>query len=359
MSDILLIGSCEPYSGKSALVLGIANRILEENKKVRIGKPLATCIELTNLPSMSYEGLIDDDVKFIGSTLNIEEENLISSVGLLDDISAEKRISNKDLKPGKGFDQILELAKDDFKGLNILETAGSLHEGMIYGLSLPQLAKSLDAKVLIVNLWEDCKSVDALLDAKKQLGDNLAGVVLNAVTPSEVDKIKTSIIPSLNEMNIEVFGVMPKSPLLRSVTVGELVRRLDARVICCPEKDQLLVETLSIGAMGVNSAMEFFRRRRNMAVVTGADRTDIQLAALEASTQCLILTGLGEPLSQLIHRAEELEVPILKVDLDTLASVENIEQAFGHVRIHESIKASYAIQLVKENVNLKRILEKI
>ena len=321
MSDILLIGSCEPFSGKSALVLGIAKRLLKENKKVRIGKPLATCIELTNLPSMSYEGLIDDDVKFIGSTLDIGEENLISSVGLLDDISAEKRIANKDLQPGKGFDQIEELINDDFEGLNILE--------------------------------------DALLDAKNQLGDHLAGVVLNGVMPNEVEKIKNKIIPSLAELNIEVFGVMPKSPLLRSVTVGELIRRLDAQVICCSEKDQLLVETLSIGAMGVNSAMEFFRRRRNMAVVTGADRTDIQLAALEASTQCLILTGLGEPLSQLIHRAEELEVPILKVELDTLSTVEIIEQAFGHVRIHESIKASYAIQLVQENVNLKKILEKI
>ena len=359
MSDIFLIGSCEPFSGKSALVLGIAKRLLEENKKVRIGKPLATCIELTNLSSMSYEGLIDDDVKFIGSTLNIGEENLISSVGLLDDISAEKRIANKDLLPGKGFDQIEGLVDDDFEGLNILEAAGSLYEGMIYGLSLPQLAKTLNAKVLIVNLWENCKSVDSLLDAKKQLGDLLAGVVLNAVEPEEVEKIKNQIIPSLEAMNIEVFGVMPKSPLLRSVTVGELIRRLDAQVICCPEKDQLLVETLSIGAMGVNSAMEFFRRRRNMAVVTGAERTDIQLAALEASTQCLILTGLGEPLSQLIHRAEELEVPILKVELDTLAAVEIIEQAFGHVRIHESIKASYAIQLVQDNVNLKRIFEKL
>jgi len=92
MSDILLIGSCEPFSGKSAMVLGIAKKLLQKKKKVRIGKPLATCIELTNLPSISYEGLIDDDVKFIGSTLNIEEENLISSVGLLDNISAEKRI---------------------------------------------------------------------------------------------------------------------------------------------------------------------------------------------------------------------------------------------------------------------------
>ncbi len=359
MRDILLIGSCEPFSGKSAMVLGIAKRLLEQDKEVRIGKPLATCIELTNLPSMTYEGLIDDDVKFIGSTLNIKEENLIPSVGLLDNISAEKRIANKDLLPGKGFEQIQSLVNDEFNGLNILEAAGNLYEGMIYGLSLPELAKNLNAKVLIVNLWEDSKSVDALLDAKKQLGDHFAGVVLNAVVPEEVEKIKNKIIPSLNDLNIEVFGVMPKSPLLRSVTVGELIRRLDAEVICCPEKEELLVETLSIGAMGVNSAMEFFRRRRNMAVVTGADRTDIQLAALEASTQCLILTGLGEPLSQLIHRAEELEVPILKVELDTLASVEIIEQAFGHVRIHESIKASYAIQLVQENVDLKRILEKI
>ena len=103
MSDILLIGSCEPFSGKSAMVLGIAKKLLQNKKKVRIGKHLATCIELTNLPSMSYEGLIDDDVKFIGSTLNIEEENLISSVGLLDNISAEKRIFNKALLPGNGL----------------------------------------------------------------------------------------------------------------------------------------------------------------------------------------------------------------------------------------------------------------
>jgi len=55
MSDILLIGSCEPFSGKSAMVLGIAKRLLQQKKKVRIGNPQATCIELTNLPSMSYE----------------------------------------------------------------------------------------------------------------------------------------------------------------------------------------------------------------------------------------------------------------------------------------------------------------
>ena len=101
--------------------------------------------------------------------------------------------------------------------------------------------------------------------------------------------------------------------------------------------------------------MEFFRKRRNMAVVTGADRTDIQLAALEASTQCLILTGAGEPLPQLINRAEELDVPLLKVEHDTLATVGVIEQAFGHVRLHEAVKATYAFRLVEEHCKLDQL----
>jgi BioD-like phosphotransacetylase family protein len=105
--------------------------------------------------------------------------------------------------------------------------------------------------------------------------------------------------------------------------------------------------------------MEFFRRRRNMAVVTGADRTDIQLAALEASTQCLILTGAGEPLSQLLNRAEELEVPVLKVDHDTLTTVEVIEAAIGHVRLNEAVKATYAIRLVEEHCHFEPLLERL
>ncbi len=84
-------------------------------------------------------------------------------------------------------------------------------------------------------------------------------------------------------------------------------------------------------------------------------RTDIQLAALEASTQCLILTGAGEPLPQLINRAEELDVPLLKVDSDTLSTVEVIEQAFGHVRLHEDVKATYAFRLVEEHCHLERL----
>ncbi len=357
MGKTLMIGSCEPFSGKSAFVLGIARQLIAGKQKVRFGKPLATSVELVNhcLP----QPLIDDDVRFVAETLGLQESELIPSLHHLASDVADKRLANSDLKAGKGFESLKKQLQSPLDGLTILEAAGSLHEGLLFGLSLGQVARGLDAQVLLVHLWKDSTSVDALLAARAQLGDRLLGIVLNAVTPDEVEELEQSVVPSLEALGMVVFGVMPRSPLLRSVTVGELVRRLEARVLCCSERLELMVETLSIGAMNVNSAMEFFRRRRNMAVVTGADRTDIQLAALEASTQCLILTGAGEPLPQLINRSEELEVPLLKVEHDTLSTVEVIEQAFGHVRLHEAVKATYAFRLVEEHCDLDRLFSNL
>ncbi len=355
MGTTLMIGSCEPFSGKSAFVLGLASQLVFKKQNIRFGKPLATSLERDEKETSLPTPLVDDDVSFIGSTLGLADSQLIHSLSLSSPSELNKRLANFQDKVDIEFELFRKHLQKPFRGITILEAAGSLHEGLLFGLSLDQLSKGLDARVLLVHIWNDSRSVDALLAAKKQLGERMMGVVLNAVTPDDVGELRNTVVPALEALGIEVFGVMPSSPLLRSVSVGELARRLEARVVCCADRLELMVENLSIGAMNVNAAMEFFRRRRNMAVVTGADRTDIQLAALEASTQCLILTGVGEPLPQLINRSEELEVPLLKVDRDTLSTVEVIEQAFGHVRLHESVKAKYAFRLVEEHCDLARI----
>ncbi|MFO7630470.1 MAG: phosphotransacetylase family protein [Prochlorococcaceae cyanobacterium] len=369
MPSPLLIGSCEPFSGKSALVLGLGRQLSQRGVSLRFGKPLATSLEedeagiaATTEPAAPAEPeapLLDADVRFVGATLGLAESQLIPSLHVLADGSSQQRLLDGDLGPGPGFARLQQELAADGERLSLLEAAGSLHEGLLYGLSLPQLAEGLDAVVVLVHLWSNCSSVDVLLQARQQLGERLAGVVLNGVNPELVPGLRQAMVPALERLGLPVFGVMPRSPLLRSVTVAELARRLHAQVLCSSDRLDLLVETLSIGAMNVNSAMEFFRRRRNMAVVTGADRTDIQLAALEASTQCLILTGAGDPLPQLINRAEELEVPLLKVEHDTLTTVEVIEAAFGHVRLHEAVKATYAFRLVEEHCDFERLYNRL
>ena len=362
MSIPLLIGSCEPFSGKSAVVLGLGRQLARLGVPLAFGKPLATCIDdpLEAVPEATPgQPLLDPDVRFIGATLGLSQDQLIPSLHVLEPAAAQERLLAGDLTPGEGLTLLQRRIHDDAERLVLLEGAGSLSEGQLYGLGLMQLAQALQAPVLLVHPWSDGRSADALLEARRQLGDLLAGVVLNAVRPDMVPEVREAVQPALERLGLPVLGVMPRSPLLRSVTVEELARRLEATVLCCHDGLDLLVETLSIGAMNVNSAMEFLRRRRNMAVVTGADRTDIQLAALEASTQCLILTGAGEPLPQLISRAEELEVPVLKVDHDTLTTVEVIDASIGHVRLHEAVKATYAIRLVEENCHFERLFGRL
>lgn len=355
-SSALLIGSCEPFSGKSAVVLGLARQCLQRGVPVRIGKPLADSAELA---ADGHGPLIDDDVRFVGQILGLSEQQLVPSVHLQGAAEARERLLAGNLDSGAGFAELKQRLEAAGEGITVLEGAGGLSDGLLYGLSLTQVARGLEAPVVLVHSWSGCHSVEPLLAAREQLGDLLCGVVLNGLPPEQVQAVRAEVAPALERLGVPVLGVMPRSPLLRSVTVDELVRRLDAQVLCCRDRLDLLVETLSIGAMNVNSAMEFFRRRRNMAVVTGADRTDIQLAALEASTQCLILTGAGEPLPQLISRAEELEVPLLKVEHDTLTTVEVIESAFGHVRLHESVKATYAFRLVEEHCDFEPLFKRL
>jgi BioD-like phosphotransacetylase family protein len=111
--------------------------------------------------------------------------------------------------------------------------------------------------------------------------------------------------------------------------------------------------------MNVNAAVKYFRKRRNKAVVTGGDRVEIQQAALETSTQCLILTGQLPPPAFILNRAEELEIPILSVDLDTLTTVEIVDRTFGQVRVHEPLKVECISQLMSEHFDINRFLSQL
>lgn len=354
MSITLLIGSAEPYSGKSALVLGVAQWLKSRGISFRYSKPLATSLERQCQPS---DRLFDDDAHLIGDMLQLAPRDLIPSLAAS---AAAGQLDCADLGQAMERDYFPALQKEleaSTARVTIMEGPGSLAEGCCFGLHLPALATRLGAPVLLIHPWQGSTSLEPLLDAVDRLEGRAMGVVLNAVDPEVVPSLRRDLEPLLKRFNLPLLGVLPRSPLLRSVSVRELSQRLNAEVLCCPERLDLLVETLSIGAMSVNSAMQVFRRQRNMAVVTGADRTDIQLAALEASTQCLILTGASSPLPELITRAGELEVPLLKVSKDTLNTVALVERAFGHVRLHEPVKASFALRLIQENCDFTPLTE--
>ncbi|HJX02204.1 MAG TPA: DRTGG domain-containing protein, partial [Candidatus Humimicrobiaceae bacterium] len=91
--------------------------------------------------------------------------------------------------------------------------------------------------------------------------------------------------------------------------------------------------------------------------ITGGDRADVQLAALETPTKCLILTGNFQPSSVVLGRAEELGVPMILVNFDTLTAVERVGEIIGHVRFHEIKKINKIVDVVREFINIDRLME--
>ncbi|MBV9386672.1 MAG: phosphotransacetylase family protein [Chroococcidiopsidaceae cyanobacterium CP_BM_ER_R8_30] len=347
----LLIGSTEAYSGKSATILGLTHQLQQKGLDVAYGKPLGTRSDES--PTTAGEA----DVQFITKSLNLPENQLLPTLLVLDEAAVQRRLSGEDRTDYRQkMRQYLQQPAGD---LVLLEGPSNLEEGSLFDLSLLQVAEAVDAVALLVARYKSAFLVEALLSAKQRLGDRLIGVLINDIPTEQLEVVKTNMCPFLEQQGIPVLGMLPKNNLLRSVSVEELAHQLQAEVLCRSDRLDLLVESLAIGAMNVNAALKYFRKRQNMAVVTGGDRVEIQLAALETSTHCLILTGQLPPPPFIKSRAEELEVPILSVDLDTLTTVEIVNRTFGQVRLHEPIKVHCIRELMQAHFDVNRLLSEL
>jgi BioD-like phosphotransacetylase family protein len=163
--------------------------------------------------------------------------------------------------------------------------------------------------------------------------------------------------PILEDRGLPVFAVIPAERLLSSVSVHELVENLNGEIACCADRMNALVEYLMVGAMTAGGALSYFRQRPNKVVITGGDRHDVQLAALETSTRCLILTGGQQPSSVVLSRAREVDVPIVVVEPDTLTTVRMVEPIFGNTALRQSRKSEYYQDILEERFDFARLYE--
>jgi len=349
MGKHIVIGSIESYSGKSGIILGISHQLQAQGIAIAYGKPVG---------SVETEGSSDKtdaDTQFIGTVLGLSDGQLGLPLITLEDKAIQRRLSGED---NQDYTAAIIPHGQGISGELILwEGSGTLWEGSLFGLSTLQIAQALEAPILIVSRYHSRLVVDALLKTKQELGDRLLGVIINDVPHAQLEETQNLIRPFLEKQGIPIFGIIPSSSLLRSVSVREIAHQLKASVLCRPDRLDLMVEGLTIGAMNVSSALEYFRKGQNKAVITGGDRSDLQLAALETSTSCLILTGHTSPQPFIINRATDLEVPILSVDRDTLSTVEIVEQAFGQVRLQEQIKLDCIQALIEEHFDTARFLQ--
>ncbi len=338
----LYVCSTTTFSGKTALCVGLGKRLKSDGFAVGYMKPVSTVARRIG------GRIMDEDAQFIKQTLDLAEPlEVIAPIALMpqtvEDILAGEEKADFAAQLKEAYAQVAQ-----GKDVVLLEGGAHCMEGALIGLSAPLVADMLEARELVVAKYMSDLVVDEVLGAKALFGDSMIGAVINTVPRQRMRFVEEVVKPYLEEQGVKVFAVLPQNRLLMSISVGQLVDCLGGQVLCCPEACEELVEHLMVGAMTVDSALTYFRRKPNKAVITGGDRPDIQLAALETSTKCLILTGNLYPSPIILDRAEEVGVPVILVKQDTLTAVEIIEQFFGKTRLHQERKVHRFERMLEE-----------
>ncbi len=343
----LYVTSVEPHSGKSAVCIALGRILQSQGHKIGYLKPIST------QPWRTPDGrLADEDAAFACKILSLPSDPTALSPVIITSSLLRARLSGvlqEDLL-ARVLGAVEEAAQSN--DLLLLEGGHTLRQGHAMGLSNLLLAEKIGAPALVVLRYHgELQIVDDALAARLRLGEQCMGVLLNHVPPEAQDFIDQYAIPYLQGQGLRVFGALPRNPRLSALSLGELIDLLDAQVLTEQFDPDALVETFTVGAMSVDAALSRFRRQRNKAVITGGDRADIQLAALETSTVALILTGNLHPSPVVIHQAESLRVPILLVKSNTMETVDAIENAYGKTRLGQPEKLEAFIALLQQHLD--------
>ena len=347
----LYIASMTGFSGKSLITLGLGLMLKEKGYKVGYIKPYG------KIPLKAGGGIIDADAEFMRNALGIEEPAEVVSPFVA---TFENQMN---LLKGKACDRFSEFEKAvssiHDKDIVLVGGGANLFDGSRFGLNGLKIIKHLSAGTLVVEPWEGDNSIDSIIGARELLGSNFIGAVINKVPQAAHDYVKKSVRPFLEKTGIQVFASLHRDILLDSITVRQLNEILGGKILCCEEGLDDFVESFSIGAMDVDSALKYFRRTPNKAVITGAHRSDIQLAALETSTKCIILTGGMYTNDVIIGKAKLQGVPIISVHEDTFTTVGKIESVLGKIRIREQKKVLKTKEIVEKEFDLKRLMKEM
>jgi BioD-like phosphotransacetylase family protein len=253
------------------------------------------------------------------------------------------------------------------KDFVLCEGSGHAGVGSVFDLSNAQVAKILGCKVIIVSEGGIGRPIDevslnqALFEKE---GVEIIGVILNKVLQSKVDFITDFASRGLKRKGLELLGVIPHHRILSNPTVELIREELKAELLNKPKTTNNLVDSVIVGAMGAQNAVNHFKR--GVLLITPGDREDIILAAstsVDAENDDkmagIVLTGNLRPSSYLLKIIKKMPVPVLLTSEDSYQVASKVHDLTVKTRPSDLEKISLIRDLIAKSVNVKKIVDSI
>jgi len=310
---VLLISSLRPLVGKTALSVAVAQRLAQDGYSVGVAR----------LAAPEPDEAARTDARCFASL----------------SLSAERK------QQPLSLDEIAKLAKE----------ASSPDKVFIFELPVGfppgRAIETMRGVMVLVERSADLP-VDKIAALQKQLGPAFAGLVLTAVPAARA----MAASGRLAQRGIPILALLPEDRLLSAPTIGEIAQALEAETLFGDGRTEEAIERLTIASISADPGQAYFARLGRQAVVVRYDKPDLQLAALNADSRCLILSGGRMPLSYVSERAEAEGVPLLITAKDTVAAVQAVEDLYSRSRFGPQ-KAERIAQLADEHLHYDGLLQ--
>ena len=321
----LLIASHTPGAGKTAIAAGLARLIERSGASVSVFKPL------------SPAGGADPDAVYFADGFGGS-----AAVADGDDADAMDNAANAVRSLSGSSDHTLVEVANPVSGSGV---ASSLTAGLVERLS---------ARVIAVFGYDAQLSAVAVSGAVAALGDALAGVIVNQTPRYRVAEVGAMLAEAATA-GIPAMAALPEDRAMLSLTMTQLAQQLDGRWELEPSDGEAWIDRFLIGGNIMDSGAGYFGRYPHQAVITRAERPDIQMASLMQDTRCLVLTGGARPTEYIRVEAAKRDVPVLLVDGGTVATADAVGNLLGAVVPYHPHKAERMADLLAERLDIAAV----
>lgn len=340
----LIIGSLNEGVGKTSVIVGLGKVLTEK---------------------FGYLKPFGDRLIYQRKRLWDYDSALITGIFSLEQNSEEMTIGFEHSKLRYMYDESSTRAK-------LLEMSGNLEannpllfiEGgkdLTYGASIHldtlSLARNTGGKLILVIAGDSSSVIDDITFTKKYVDTTNIdiGVIINKVT--NLEDFRYTHLQDIRDMGVEVLGVVPYVQDLTYVPVHYIADKLQARVIAGEGGLNRRVKNIFVGAMSVDAAIRLpLFRLENKLAITGGDRSDMIVAALESDTSGIILTANIIPPQNIIAKAADKNIPLLLVPFDTFRAAKQIDDMTPLLTADDNERIGLLQQLIEQHVDIKHII---
>ncbi|MFU8848369.1 MAG: phosphotransacetylase family protein [Opitutales bacterium] len=246
----------------------------------------------------------------------------------------------------------------------IIEGTGHAGVGSVFNLSNADVAKRLDAKVIIVAKGGIGRPVDEIALNKavfQAAGVEIIGAIINKVTPDKMAATQHYCQKALERMGIPFLGCMPVQQELLRPSLNQIVDEVGGRWVNGEAQGRReRINKVVIGAMTAKGLLNLLER--GTLIITPGDREDIILSAIahegltdQRTISGIILTRNALPHPKLMEMLAKTTIPVVLCSDESYHVASLVNNMTVKTQPDDDDKIPIIKDLLKENIDMQAI----